>query len=210
MYFDPNARPGRSRQVQVPQPPNPFFDGTRLGLEGNMLVTLCIGIPCGMHIALSVVLGYAVRLEDGLPSQAKQFAVMGFLFAAIMAIIAMAMVLFFSLAIPTMAYSMGLIAVMLRWVGKRRSKERLVSTIAGAVLGLIVGIASSALIFLLVSMSPSFSLYARVFRWPEILSIDGIILLWFSLSPLANAGAGAQIGWRLGKQLEEMRQYWYW
>jgi hypothetical protein len=175
-----------------------------------MLVTIGIGVPCGLHIALSAILDYAARLEDGLPAQANQFTVMGFLFAAILAIIAMAMVLFFALAIPTMAYSMGLIAVMLRWVGKRRPRERLVSTIAGAVLGLIVGIASTALIFLLVNIAPSFSLYAQIFRWPEILSIDGIILFWFSLSPVANAGAGAQIGWRLGKQLEEMRQYWYW
>ncbi len=175
-----------------------------------MMVTLGIGIPAGLHIALSVILGYAARLEDGLPAQANQFSLMGYLFAATLAIIAMAMILFFALAIPTMAYSMGLVAFMLRWVGKRRPRERLVSTIAGAVLGLIVGVASTALIFLLVNMAPSFSLVARVFRWPEILSIDGIILLWFSLSPLANAGAGAQIGWRLGKQLEEISQYWYW
>jgi RsiW-degrading membrane proteinase PrsW (M82 family) len=175
-----------------------------------MLVTLGIGIPAGLHIALSAILGYAARLEDGLPAQANQFTVMGFLFASALAIIAMAMVLFFALAIPTMAYSMGLVAFMLRWVGKRRPREKLVSAISGAVMGLIVGIASSALIFLLVDLRPSFSLYARVFRWPAILSIDGIILLWFSLGPLANAAAGAQIGWRLGKQLEELSQYYFW
>jgi magnesium-transporting ATPase (P-type) len=210
VYFDPNSDSRRSRQVQMPQPPNPFFDGTRLGLEGNMLVTLGIGIPSGLHIALSAILGYAARLEEGVPAQARQFTVVGFLFAAILAIIAMAMVLFFSLAIPTMAYSMGLIAFMLRWVGKRRPREKLVSAIIGAVLGLIVGICGSALIFVLVDIVPSPSLYAAVFRWPQILSIDGIILLWVSLSPLVNAGAGAQIGWRVGKQLEEVSQYWYW
>lgn len=210
MYFDPNAGPRRSRQVEVPQPPSVFFDGTRLGLEGNMLVTLGIGIPAGLHIALSAVLGYASRLQDGLPAQAKQFTIMGFLFAAILSIIAMAMVLFFAMAIPTMIYSMVLIAFMLRWVGKRWPREKLASTIIGAVMGLIVGLASSTLIFLLVNLTPSFALYARVFHWPEILTIDGIVLLWFSLSPLVNAGAGAQIGWRLGKQLEELSQYYYW
>jgi hypothetical protein len=210
VYFDPNAGTRRAHQAEVPQPPNPLFDGTRLGLEGNVLVTLGIGIPMGLHIALSAILGYAARLEDGLPAQAKQFTVIGFLFAAILAIIAMAMVLFFLLAIPTMAYSIGLVAAMLRWVGKRWPRERLASTIGGAAMGLIVGVASSALILVLVNVVPSPSLYAQVFRWPAILSVEGIILLWFSLNPLANAGAGAQIGWRLGKQLEEVSQYWYW
>ena len=47
------------RGPQAPRPPNPFFDGTRLGLEGNMLVTLGIAIPAGLHIALSAMLGYS-------------------------------------------------------------------------------------------------------------------------------------------------------
>ena len=31
-----------------------------------------------------------------------------------------------------------------------------------------------------------------------------------TLYPLASAGAGFQIGWRLGKQIEELTLYWYW
>jgi hypothetical protein len=175
-----------------------------------MMTTLGIGIPAGLHISLSAVLGYAVRIQDGLPEQAKQFTLMGFVFTAIIAIIAMAMVLFFLLAIPTMAYSMGLIAFMLRWVGKRRPKQKLASTIIGAVMGLLIGLGTSAIIFLLVDVPPSLGLYGALFRWPEILSVDGIIVLWFSVSPLLNAGAGAQIGWRLGKQLDAIAQYWFW
>jgi Zn-dependent protease len=108
-----------------------------------MLATLGIGIPAGLHISLSAALGYAVRLQDGLPPQADPFTLMGFVFGAILAVIAMAMVLFFLLAIPTMAYSMTLIAFMLRWVGKRWPRQRLASTVIGGVLGLLVGLAVS-------------------------------------------------------------------
>ncbi len=195
---------------QTPRPPNVFFDGTRLGLEGNMLTTLAIAIPSGLHIALSVMLGYASRYADGLPAESKSFALFGFIFAAILAIIAMAMILFFALSIPTMVYSMGLIALMLRWVGKRLPREKLASTIIGSVLGLLIGIASSMLIFLLTDIQVSGTLYATLFRWPAILTVDGIVLLWFTLNPLINAVAGAQIGWRLGKQLEEISLYWFW
>ena len=210
MYYNPNAGPQRYGKDQPPRPPNVFFDGTRLGLEGNMLATLGIGIPAGLHISLSVALGYAQRLKDGLPAEARAFTLMGFLFGAILAIVAMAMVLFFLLAIPTMAYSMGLIALMLRWVGKRWPRQKLASTVIGSVLGLLVGVATSAIIFLLVDIFPSFPLYGRLLRWPEILTVDGIILFWFTVSPLLNAGAGAQIGWRLGKQLDAISLYWFW
>lgn len=210
MYYNPNTGPRQYGKNQPPRPPNVFFDGTRLGLEGNMLATLGIGIPSGLHISLSVVLGYARRLEEGLPAEARAFTLMGFLFGATLAIIAMAMVLFFLLAIPTMAYSMGLIALMLRWVGKRWPRQKLASVLIGGVLGLLVGVATSAIIFLLVDIVPSFPLYGRLLRWPEILTVDGIVLLWFTISPLLNAGAGAQIGWRLGKQLDEISLYWFW
>ena len=102
MYYNPNAGPQRYGTDKTPRPPSVFFDGTRLGLEGNMLATLGIGIPAGLHISLSAVLGYAVRIQDGLPAQAKPFTLMGFVFGAILAVIAMAMVLFFLLSIPTM------------------------------------------------------------------------------------------------------------
>jgi len=194
----------------VPAPPNMFFDGTRLGLEGTMLSTLAMAIPSGLHIALSVALGYAARLENGLPPGPKDFAFVGFIFIAIVALVAMSMVLFFMLAIPTMAYSMAMVFFMLRWAGKRLRKERLTSTIIGSVMGLIVGVLSSALIFLLMDLRPTGSLYATILHWPEVLTIDGIALIWFSLNPLFNAIAGAQIGWRLGKLIEDMTLYWFW
>jgi hypothetical protein len=192
----------------APTPPNAFFDGTRLGLEGTMLSTLAIGVPAGLHIALSATLGYATRLGD-MPQESKAFTLMGFIFISILALVAMAMVLFFLLAIPTMAYSMILVGTMLRWMRKFRRREKVVPTIVGAILGLIIGIGTSALIFLLSSVRPTLSSYGTIFRWPEILTIDGIILLWFTLNPLLNAVAGAQIGWRLGKMLEQMTMYWF-
>jgi hypothetical protein len=192
----------------APTPPNAFFDGTRLGLEGTMLSTLGIGIPAGLHIALSATLGYAARL-DNMPEEGKAFTLMGFIFTSLLALIAMAMVLFFLLSIPTMAYSMLLVATMLQTMRRFRGREKVVPTIVGAILGLLTGVGTSALIFLLSSVSPSVANYAAVFRWPEILTIDGIILLWFTLNPLANAVAGAQIGWRLGLMLDQMTMYWF-
>jgi hypothetical protein len=200
--------PQRPPQPAAPTPPNPFFDGTRLGLEGTMLATLGIGVPAGLHIALSATLGYAARLES-MAEEPRTFTLMGFIFISILALVAMAMVLFFLLAIPTMAYSMILVATMLQWMRKFRGREKVVPTIVGAVLGLLVGVGSSALVFLLSGVTPSPTNYGAVFRWPQILSIDGIILLWFSLNPLANAIAGAQIGWRLGKMLDQMTMYWF-
>jgi hypothetical protein len=175
-----------------------------------MLATLGIGIPAGLHISLSLALGYAQRLQEGLPAEARQFTVMGFVFGAILAVIVTAMILFFLLAIPTMAYSMGLVALMLRWVGKRWPRQKLASTVIGGLLGLLVGLGTSAIVFLLTDIRPGFSLYGSVLRWPEILTMDGILLLWFSLSPLLNAGVGAQIGWRLGKMLDAITLYWFW
>jgi hypothetical protein len=204
LSFEPR-RPER----EVPQPPSAFFDGTRLGLEATMLATLAIAIPAGLHIGLSVVLGYATRYADGLPPAAKAFSLGGFVFASLLAIIAMSMLLFFGGSIPTMAYSMGLVALMLRWVGRRHGRERLTSTILGTVLGLLFGGMGTAVLFLLMSMTPSAAAYATMFRWPAILRVDGIALLWLTLNPLANAIAGGQIGWRLGKQLENLTMYWF-
>jgi hypothetical protein len=55
------------------------------------------------------------------------------------------------------------------------------------------------LFFALIDMLPSDLRYATLFRWPEILTVDSVVLLWFSLNPVTNEIAGAQIGWRLGK-----------
>jgi len=173
-----------------------------------MLATLAIGVPAGLHIALSATLGYATRLGD-MPQESKAFSLMGFIFISILALVAMAMVLFFLLAIPTMVYSMILVGTMLRWMRKFRGREKVVPTIVGATLGLIIGVGTSALIFLLSSVHPTPASYGAIFRWPEILTIDGIILLWFSLNPLLNAVAGGQIGWRLGVMLDQMTMYWF-
>jgi hypothetical protein len=198
------------RQPQPPQPPSAFFDGTRLGLEGSMLATLIVAIPAGVHIALAATLGYAVRYVDGLPAQANPFSLSGFIFAWLLAIIALAMLGFFVGSIPTMGYSVVLVVVMLRWVGKRRGREKLVSTIAGSVCGLLTGGLESAAGFLLMNLTPSAAAFAMLFRWPAIMSVDGIALLWLTVNTLANAIAGAQIGFRLGKQLEELTMYYFW
>lgn len=206
-----NGGPYRyDERPEAPRPPNPFFDGTRLGLEGTMLATLAIAIPASLHIALSTTLGYATRYAQGLPAEQKPFTLFGFLFAALLAVVACSMLMFFGGAITTMAYSAGLVALMLRWAGKRWGRERLAGTIIGAVTGLLNGLLGTALIFLLTNIQPSWTLYAALFRWPEILSIDGIVLLWFTLNPLAQAAAGGQIGWRLGKQIEQLTLYWFW
>jgi hypothetical protein len=175
-----------------------------------MVATLAIAIPSGLHIALSVVLGYAIRISEGLPAETKPFTLFGFIFGALLAVIAVSMIMFFAGSIPTMAYSMALVAGMLRWVGKRWGRVKLASAIIGSVAGLIVGILGSLLLRLLMDLNAGWSLYAALFRWPAILTIDGIALLWTTLNPLAQAAAGAQIGWRLGKQLEEISMYWFW
>lgn len=201
---------GARPKPQPPQPPNVFYDGTRLGLEGTMLATLATAIPGGLHIALAVKLGYALRLEDFARVEPKSFSLFAFLFITVIAVIALSMTMFFMLAIPTMAYGMGLVAFMLRWAGKRRRRERLVSTIGGSVLGLVVGLAASALVLVLIDLQPTWNLYATVLRWPEILSVDGIALIWLTLNPLFSTIAGAQIGWRLGKLIQDMTLYWFW
>lgn len=198
-----------SRGPQQPRPPNPFFDGTRLGLEGNMLATLGIAIPAGLHIALSAILGYAVRYEDLAGVEPRLFALFGFIMGSLLAIIGMSMLLFFVLSIPTMAYSILLVMIMLRWVGQRLPREKLSSTIMGGVMGLLIGVGSSAIVFLLTNLTPAPALYAELLRWPAIMTVDAIVLIWFSLNPFLNAAAGAQIGWRLGKMLEELSLY-YW
>jgi len=199
-----------NQQSQATQPPNVFFDGTRLGLEATMYATLIVAGLAGLHIGLSVILGYAVRYADGLPAEVRAFSFFGFIFVSFLAMIALAMVLFFVSAIPTMLYSMGLVWLMLHWLGKRWGREKLASTLIGAAMGLLAGLLGTALGTLLVGLRFDGVTYATLFRWPAILSIDGIALLWLTLYPLISAGAGAQLGWRLGKQLEELTLYWYW
>jgi hypothetical protein len=173
-----------------------------------MLSTLAMAVPAAVHIAVSVNLGYAVRIQE-LPQDPRTLSLMGIVFVTILGLVAMAMVMFFMLAIPTMAYSMGLVAFMLRWVGKRRQRVKLTSTVIGAVLGLLVGLGSSALVMILADVPPTRETYAAILRWPQALTVDGIILIWFTINPLTNGLAGAQIGWRLGKLLEQVSQYYF-
>jgi hypothetical protein len=199
-----------NQQSQATRPPSVFFDGTRLGLEATMYGTLVVSGLAGLHIGLSVTLGYAVRYADGLPAESRAFALFGFILVSLLAMIALAMVLFFASAIPTMSYSIGLVWLMLRWLGKRWGREKLASTLIGAALGLLVGLLGTTLGALLIGLRFDWATYTTMFRWPAILSIDGIALLWLTLYPLISAGADAHAGWRLGKQLEELTLYWYW
>jgi len=195
-------------QFQAPHPPNVFFDGTRLGLESSMITTLATAVPGGLHTALSIVLGHAVRLSDGLPAEMNEFSLFGFLFASILSIVAISMLEFFAGTIPIMGYSMGLVAYMLHWMRKRRAKEKLTATIIGGVLGLLSGLLGAALGLMIFSLPPNWASYRTIFSWPSFLTIDSIVLLWFSVLPIANAFAGAQMGWKLGKQIEEVTIYW--
>jgi hypothetical protein len=201
---------GPVQSQQAPQMPNAFFDGTRLGLEATMFATLWIAIPAGLHIGLSATLGYAVRYAHGLPEETKAFAFFGFFFASLLAVIALAMAFFFGGAIPTMAYSMGLVAFMLYWLGKRRGNLKRTSIIVGSILGLLTGLLMSTAGLMLMGLRPTPGTYATMFHWPEIMTIDGIALLWFTLLPIATAAAGMQSGRKLGDQLETLTMNWYW
>ena len=200
----------RSRGPQPPQEPSPFFDGTRVGLEGAMLAVLAIAIPAGLHIGLSASLRHLVRFAEGAAGQGRAFAPVPFLFASLLGIVALGVLLFFANAIPTMAYGIGLVALMLRWPRKWRGSEKRVSTVTGALLGLAVGLLVAAAGSLLLDIGLSWGLYAQLLRWPAILTIDGIALLWLTITPVAHAVAGAQLGWKVGKQVEDFFLYRFW
>jgi len=199
-----------NQQSEATRPPSVFFDGTRLGLEGSMLSTLIMAGIGGLHIGLSTTLGYAVRYAEGLPDQAKPFAFFGFFFAFLLAFVALSILLFFGTSIPTMVYSMGLVWGMLRWAGKRWGRDKLASTLFGAALGLLTGLLTVAVVSVIFGARMDGATYARLFRWPAILSVDGIVLVLLTLYPWVSTGAGAQIGWRLGKHIEDMKLYWFW
>ena len=82
--------------------------------------------------------------------------------------------------------------------------------LAGTGSEMLVGLGLTALGMLLFGLDLSWSLYARLLAWPAVLSIDGIALVWLTLYPVIGAMGGAQIGWRLGKQLDELSLYWFW
>jgi hypothetical protein len=195
---------------QDPQMPSAFFDGMRLGLEGAMLGTLAIAIPAGMHIGLSATLGYAVRYADGLPAESGSFSFFGFFFPALLGVIFLAMALFFAGVMPTMLYTIGLVAFMMRWLAKGRGQVRRTSIVLGGVLGLIVGVLLSGTGFLLLDLRPDLETYTTLFHWPEILTFEGIALLWLTILPVVMAAAGFQTGRKLGDQLEALTMHWFW
>ena len=200
----------RPQRPEPPTPPSPFFDGTRLGLEAAMGVTLVIGISAGLHTGLSAALGYLVRYADGLPDGAQAFSLAGFLFTSLLTVLALCVLLFFSGAVPVMAYSVVLVFLMLRWAAKLGGRAKALSTLFGGVLGSVTGLLVASLWALLTNVSPTWALYGVLVRWPKVMSVDGVALLWITLLPLAHAAAGAQIGWRLGKLLDDWLSYRFW
>jgi hypothetical protein len=53
------------------------------------------------------------------------------------------------------------------------------------------------------------SLYAELLRWPAILTIDGIALVWFSLLPLLNAIGGVRSGLKIAEIVENVKMHWF-
>ena len=175
-----------------------------------MLAVLVIAIPSGLHMGLSAAMGHLVRHAPGAAAQIEGFATSRFVFTSLLSMVVLAVFLFFVEAIPTMAYGMGMVALMLRWPRRWRGQERRASIVTGTLVGLIVGLLVAAGGFSLLGLSPSRDLYGVLFRWPAILSIDGIAILWLTLTPVAHSVAGAQLGAKLGKQMEEYLLYRFW
>ena len=205
---------GSPQGQQEPQMPSAFFDGIELGVEATMFTILTIAIPAGAHVGLSATLGYATRYTDGMVdgvfTDPKAFSLFGFLFASLLAFLAIALALFAFSAIPTLFYNGVLVALMLRVLGRRREHVKRVSIILGCVLGLSVGILLSSVGFLVTGLRPALETISTLFHWPEIMTIDGITLLWLMLLPIATAAAGARSGRKLGYQLEALTMQWFW
>jgi hypothetical protein len=191
-----------------PSPPNVLFDGTRLGLEATMLSALCIAIPAGLHVGLSANLGYFIRHAEVLTVEARAFALGSFLFSSLGGMLVLCMALFFGIAIPTMLYTMGLVSFSLFWLRKRWGRDKLANAVAGGILGFLFGTPCTVLVMLLIDMRPSASLYAEVMRWPSILTIDAIVLVWFILLPLINAIGGVRSGFKIAGIIENLKMYW--
>jgi len=200
-YNDKTAPPG---------PPDILFDGTRLGLEATLISALGVAIPVGILAGLSTSLGYLERYAEGMPVEARAFSPAGFIFASLLAFFVLTIAMFFGSAIPTMLYNMGLVAYMLRWLRKRRGRDKLASTIAGGILGLFSGIPCTALGMIIAEMPPHGALYARLWSWPALLSVDGLFLLWMTLIPPINVIGGLRSGWKIGERIEEVKLYWFW
>ena len=192
-----------------PAPPNALFDGTRLGLEAAMITVLAIAIPAGLHIGLSSNLGFFIRYSEAADVVPKAFALGSFIWTSLAGILVLSMALFFGIAIPTMLYTMGLVQFSLFWLRKRWDRDKVANGIAGGILGLLFGTPCTAMVMLLVDMRPSGALYAELMRWPAILTIDGIVLLWFTLLPVINIIGGVRSGLKIAEIVENVKMHWF-
>ena len=190
--------------------PSAVFDGIELGVEATMFTILAIGVPAGAHVGLSAALGYATPYVEGMAAEPKAFSLFGFLFAWLLAFLAIALALFAFAAIPTLLYNGVLVAMMLRLMRRRREHLKRASIILGCFLGLLLGLLLSTVGFLITDLRPTLETYATFFHWPEIMTTDGIALLWLSLLPIIMAAAGARSGRKLGSQLEALTMQWFW
>lgn len=198
-YSDANTQPTL---------PNVFFDGTRLGLEAAMITALSIGVLSGIQVSLSSAMGYFVRYADGLPAAAHPVTLGGFVGIWLIAFLAVTMILFFGGAIPVMAYTMGLVSLMLYRLRKRRGRERLVGAIGGGLLGCLCGLPCWWLILMITDMIPNWSFYAAILRWPAIMSVDGVIGIWGVMLPLLNIIGGVRSGYKIGKMIQDVQMLW--
>jgi hypothetical protein len=190
--------------------PSPFYDGIELGVEASMFTVLAIAIPAGAHVGLSAALGYATRYVDGMVIESQAFSFSGFVFAWVLAFIALALALFACAAIPTLLYNGVLVALMLRLLRRRRERLKQISIILGSLLGLLLGIFLSGVGFLVTGLQLDLDTYATFFQWPEILTMDGFVLLWLTLLPFVTATAGGRSGRKLGAQLDALTMQWFW
>ena len=192
-----------------PAPPNVLFDGTRLGLEATMITALSIAIPAGLHSGLSANLGFFIRYAEAVGMEPKAFALGPFIWASLAGVLVLCMALFFGIAIPTMFYTMGLVQFSLFWLRKRWERDKLATAIVGGILGLLFGTPCTVLVMLLIDMRLYGSLYAELMRWPAILTVDGIVLLWFTLLPAINVIGGVRSGLKIGEIAENVKMHWF-
>jgi hypothetical protein len=192
-----------------PAPPNVLFDGTRLGLEATMITTLSIAIPAGLHSGFSTTLGYFIRFSEIAKANPKAFALGPFFWGSLAGILVLCMAMFFGTAIPSMLYTMGLVRFSLFWLRKRWDRDKLANAIAGGILGLLFGTPCTVLVMLLIDMQFSISLYGELLRWPAVLTIDSIVLLWFTLLPLINIIGGVRSGLKIAEIIDNVKMHWF-
>jgi|GEM_PF-6648249 len=196
-----------NEQSTPPSPPNMLFDGTRLGLEATLLSGLCLAVPAGLHCGLSITLGYFARLTD-MPAMADPFSVGRFFWMSLISAFILVMILFFSMAIPTMLYTIGLVRFSLFWLRKRKGHDRRANAVMGGILAFLFALPCSAFGLIMVDIAPRPDLYIELLRWPVILTIDGLFLLWMTLLPFIAIIGGVRSGIKLGEIAERVQIYW--